>query len=62
MIEPGVTYTQFQSEAKKKGLRPMMTLLPRKNKSVIAMHGTVIATHGFVIDERNREVSPESLK
>ncbi len=36
VIEPGVTYSQLQSELAKKGMRLTTTLLPRANKSVIA--------------------------
>ena len=36
LIEPGVTYTQLQPELQKEGLRIIMPLLPRDNKSVIA--------------------------
>jgi FAD/FMN-containing dehydrogenase len=36
LIEPGVTYTQLQPELQKEGLRMVMPLLPRGNKSVIA--------------------------
>lgn len=36
LIEPGVTYTQLQPELQKEGLRVIMPLLPRANKSVIA--------------------------
>jgi FAD/FMN-containing dehydrogenase len=36
LIEPGVTYSQLQPELQKEGLRLIMPLLPRANKSVIA--------------------------
>ncbi len=36
LIEPGVTYSQLQPELQKEGLRLVMPLLPRGNKSVIA--------------------------
>jgi FAD/FMN-containing dehydrogenase len=36
LIEPGVTYTQLQPELQKEGLRIVMPLLPRRNKSVVA--------------------------
>jgi FAD/FMN-containing dehydrogenase len=36
LIEPGVTYTQLQPALEKEGLRLIMPLLPRGNKSVIA--------------------------
>jgi FAD/FMN-containing dehydrogenase len=36
LIEPGVTYAQLQPELQKEGLRIVMPLLPRSNKSVIA--------------------------
>jgi len=36
LIEPGVTYVQLQPELQKEGLRIVMPLLPRSNKSVIA--------------------------
>ena len=36
LIEPGVTYTQLQPELQKEGLRIVMPLLPRDNKSVLA--------------------------
>jgi FAD/FMN-containing dehydrogenase len=36
LIEPGVTYSQLQPELQKKGLRMVMPLLPRANKSVLA--------------------------
>ncbi len=36
LIEPGVTYAQLQPELQKEGLRMIMPLLPRSNKSVIA--------------------------
>jgi FAD/FMN-containing dehydrogenase len=36
LIEPGVTYSQLQPELQKKGLRLIMPLLPRSNKSVVA--------------------------
>lgn len=36
LIEPGVTYGQLQSELQKYGLRVIMPLLPRPNKSVLA--------------------------
>lgn len=36
LIEPGVTYGQLQSELQKYGLRVIMPLLPRNNKSVLA--------------------------
>jgi hypothetical protein len=36
IVEPGVTYSQLQPELAKEGLRLSTTLLPRKNKSVIA--------------------------
>jgi FAD/FMN-containing dehydrogenase len=36
LIEPGVTYGQLQSELQKYGLRVIMPLLPRQNKSVLA--------------------------
>ena len=34
LIEPGVTYSQFLPELQKEGLRMVMPLLPRANKSV----------------------------
>jgi FAD/FMN-containing dehydrogenase len=36
LIEPGVTYGQLQHELQKEGLRIVMPLLPRGNKSVLA--------------------------
>jgi len=36
LIEPGVTYSQLQPELQKEGLRIVMPLLPRGNKSVVA--------------------------
>ncbi|MBC7248652.1 MAG: FAD-binding oxidoreductase [Anaerolineae bacterium] len=36
LIEPGVTYTQLQPALQEEGLRIIMPLLPRANKSVIA--------------------------
>ena len=36
LIEPGVTYSQLQPELEKEGLRIVMPLLPRDNKSVLA--------------------------
>jgi FAD/FMN-containing dehydrogenase len=36
LIEPGVTFAQLKTEAQKAGLRPLMPLLPRATKSVIA--------------------------
>jgi FAD/FMN-containing dehydrogenase len=36
LIEPGVTFAQLKEEARKAGLRPLMPLLPRATKSVIA--------------------------
>lgn len=36
LIEPGVTFAQLKAEAQKAGLRPLMPLLPRSTKSVIA--------------------------
>ncbi len=36
VVEPGVTYSQLQSELAKEGLRLSMPLLPRCNKSVVA--------------------------
>jgi FAD/FMN-containing dehydrogenase len=36
LLEPGVTFNQLQPELKKEGLRLVMPLLPRNNKSVIA--------------------------
>lgn len=36
LIEPGVTYSQLQLELQQEGLRLVMPLLPRSNKSVIA--------------------------
>jgi FAD/FMN-containing dehydrogenase len=36
LIEPGVTYSQLQSELRKEGLRIIMPLLPHGNKSVLA--------------------------
>ena len=36
MIEPGVTYDNLVSELKKNGLRPLMPLLPKASKSVLA--------------------------
>jgi len=36
LIEPGVTYNQLQPELQKEGLRIVMPLLPRSNKSVLA--------------------------
>ena len=36
LIEPGVTYSQLLPELEKEGLRIVMPLLPRANKSVIA--------------------------
>ena len=36
IVEPGVTYSQLQPELAKEGLRLSTTLLPRRNKSVIA--------------------------
>jgi len=36
MIEPGVTYDQLIPELKKEGLRPLMPLLPKASKSVLA--------------------------
>ncbi len=36
MIEPGVTYGTLLKEAKKEGLLPLMPLLPKENKSVLA--------------------------
>ena len=35
LIEPGVTYSQLQTELRKEGLRIAMPLLPRENKSVL---------------------------
>jgi FAD/FMN-containing dehydrogenase len=36
LVEPGVTYAQLQPALEKEGLRIVMPLLPRSNKSVIA--------------------------
>ena len=36
MIEPGITYDHLISELKKEGLRPLMPLLPKASKSVLA--------------------------
>ena len=36
MIEPGVTYDHLIAELKKNGLRPLMPLLPKASKSVLA--------------------------
>lgn len=36
LIEPGVTFAQLKAEAHKAGLRPLLPLLPRASKSVIA--------------------------
>jgi len=36
MIEPGVTFAQLIPELKKHDLRPLMPLIPRSNKSVVA--------------------------
>jgi FAD/FMN-containing dehydrogenase len=36
MIEPGVTYDQLIPELKKEGLRPLMPLLPKASKSILA--------------------------
>ncbi|MFX0045771.1 MAG: FAD-binding oxidoreductase [Candidatus Hermodarchaeota archaeon] len=36
MFEPGVTFEQLIPELKKKGLRPLMPLLPKASKSVLA--------------------------
>jgi len=36
MVEPGVTYDTLISELKKEGLRPLMPLLPKASKSVLA--------------------------
>jgi len=36
IVEPGVTYSQLQSELAKEGLRLSMPLLPRRNKSVVS--------------------------
>jgi FAD/FMN-containing dehydrogenase len=36
LIEPGVTYSQLQPELQKHGLRMIMPLLPRRDKSVVA--------------------------
>jgi FAD/FMN-containing dehydrogenase len=36
LVEPGVTYSQLQPALQKEGLRTIMPLLPRGNKSVIA--------------------------
>ncbi len=36
IVEPGVTYSQLQPELAREGMRLTSTLLPRKNKSVIA--------------------------
>jgi hypothetical protein len=36
MIEPGVTFNTLIAEASKSGLRPLMPLLPRTTKSVVA--------------------------
>ena len=36
MVEPGVTYDQLITELKKEGLRPLMPLLPKASKSVLA--------------------------
>jgi FAD/FMN-containing dehydrogenase len=36
MVEPGVTYGQLIPELKKHGLRPLMPLLPKASKSVLA--------------------------
>jgi FAD/FMN-containing dehydrogenase len=36
MIEPGVTYDELISELEKEGLRPLMPLLPKRSKSVLA--------------------------
>jgi FAD/FMN-containing dehydrogenase len=36
IVEPGVTYSQLQPELAREGLRLSTTLLPRRNKSVIA--------------------------
>jgi FAD/FMN-containing dehydrogenase len=36
LVEPGVTYGQLQPELQKEGLRIVMPLLPRGNKSVLA--------------------------
>jgi FAD/FMN-containing dehydrogenase len=36
MVEPGVTYGKLLQELKKHGLRPLMPLLPKNSKSVLA--------------------------
>ncbi|MFX1482420.1 MAG: FAD-binding oxidoreductase [Promethearchaeota archaeon] len=36
MVEPGVTFGQLIPELKKNGLRPLMPLLPKESKSVLA--------------------------
>ena len=36
MFEPGVTYDQLIPDLKKEGLRPLMPLLPKASKSVLA--------------------------
>lgn len=36
LIEPGVTFARLKAEANKAGLRPLMPLMPRATKSVIA--------------------------
>ncbi len=36
MIEPGVTFSELQTEVEKQGLRMEMPMLPRKGKSVLA--------------------------
>ena len=38
LIEPGVTFSQLKAVAEKAGLRPLMPLLPRLTKSVIASY------------------------
>jgi hypothetical protein len=38
LIEPGITFLQLKEEAEKKGLKVLMPLLPKPNKSVLASY------------------------
>jgi FAD/FMN-containing dehydrogenase len=38
LIEPGITFIQLKEEAEKEGLKVLMPLLPKRNKSVLASY------------------------
>jgi len=58
MVEPGVTFTELQSELKKEGLRLPMPLCPRRSKSVI---GSCLEREPIIIPKYQWDISDPLL-